>query len=48
MPWIAMKITHTTTEVVNKITNGISGDFSDFAIAISRQARVGNLTGYRL
>ena len=28
-----MKIAHTTTDVVTKITNGMTGDFSDFAIA---------------
>jgi hypothetical protein len=43
--WIAMKIAHTTIEVVIRIMNGLIGDFSDFAIAISRRARVGNLTG---
>jgi hypothetical protein len=32
-PWIAMKIAHTTTEVLIRITNGLSGDFVDFAIA---------------
>jgi hypothetical protein len=45
MPWIVMKIAYTTTEMVIKITNGLIGDFSDFAIEISRQARVGNQTG---
>jgi hypothetical protein len=28
-----MKIAHTTAEVVIRITNGLSGDFADFAIA---------------
>jgi hypothetical protein len=38
---MAMKIVHTTTEAVIRITNGLSGDFADLAIAISRHARVG-------
>jgi hypothetical protein len=33
------------TEAAISTRNGTTGDFADFAIAISRHARVGNLAG---
>jgi hypothetical protein len=34
---------HTSTDVAISTSSGLSGDFADLAIAISRHARVGNL-----
>jgi hypothetical protein len=47
MPWIAMNSAQVTTEAAINTTSGIIGDFADFAIAISRRARVGNLRDYQ-
>jgi hypothetical protein len=44
-PWIAIATAHVMTEAAISTRNGTTGDFADFAIAISRHARVGNLTG---
>jgi hypothetical protein len=35
MPWIAMNIAQVATEVAIRTRNGTTGDFADFAIAIS-------------